>query len=1040
MLTEVKRSRTLRPGTGPADYPTGHLAWSPDGRLLAGRVQFDTVVWDVEEGAVVATIEGAERATWSPDSDRLAYIRDGRVAVADVASRRKRWDLPARGGLVSAVSWHPSHDTLAVLIRGQKRVGPTAQYWPIGSKTPAWTFTAKRLPGDLTDTPRVIAWSPDGSEIAFNTDQCVVSAWQIETGRERSLVGHQNLIHDIAWTARPDGPTLATASSDSTVRIWPAGDTRPSFVLEGHTASVKSCQFAAEGDVLVSVDSDGIIRTWNAVTWELASTQPGERALTDYWSPYLACCPTAPLVATPGAVNGEVDVWTLRALAHAPPIESASHRYVNATVILAGDSGVGKSGLGMALAGEEFRATESTHGRHIWLLSSAEVESGTSREIREVFLWDLAGQPGYRVVHQLHLANADVALVVFDSRSERDPFAGVGYWARALKQAALIAPGDWRTPARVLVAARADRGAPPVSQARIEEVMVAFGFDEYVETSAKEMTGVPELRDRIHACIPWDTLPKVISSATFVEIKQFLVAEKEAGRVLMTPDELIGSYRRSVGQTSAQDAAGTVEHAGGIKSFFSRRVRMPVEAGAMGGAAGLREADAMADSALREIFDTCIGRIEAQALIRKLRFGDFVLLQPELLDTYASAIINAARAQPDGLGSIPEEDVLDVRFPMPASERIRGPQEQLLLIATVEELLRRELAFREQTESGPQLIFPSELAGDWPDVAEIDKFRVVYEFEGPLSSVFSALVVRLSRSGRFEIRSIGRSMVEFGANTGGVCGIVIKGWEGRGELGIYFRDDPTQETEFQFDDYVRAHLQRRAIPASISRRVVVRCWQCGEPLSEGQVARRRERNANDIVCPVCDKRISLNDSLIRGLGGDALSEMDRSADTERDRDANLTVIAGKRAVGTFDVFLCHNSRDKPEVKRIGKELQDHGILPWLDEWELRPGLPWQRALEQTIEEISAAAVFIGPDGMGPWQQEELDAFLRNFVSRQAPVIPVLLPSASADTPPELPVFLRGMMWVDFRSADPDPLTQLIWGITGERPEEPAERS
>ena len=46
--------------------------------------------------------------------------------------------------------------------------------------------------------------------------------------------------------------------------------------------------------------------------------------------------------------------------------------YANAKVLLLGDSGVGKSGLAMVLAGEEFRATESTHGRRIWQLPAAE--------------------------------------------------------------------------------------------------------------------------------------------------------------------------------------------------------------------------------------------------------------------------------------------------------------------------------------------------------------------------------------------------------------------------------------------------------------------------------------------------------------------------------------------------------------------------------------------------------------------------------------------------------------------------------------------
>lgn len=89
----------------------------------------------------------------------------------------------------------------------------------------------------------------------------------------------------------------------------------------------------------------------------------------------------------------------------APPATT----YANAKVLLLGDSGVGKSGLAMVLAGEEFRPTESTHGRRIWLLQTADPaadEQESSGGSREVMLWDLAGQPGYRIVHQLHLEGA----------------------------------------------------------------------------------------------------------------------------------------------------------------------------------------------------------------------------------------------------------------------------------------------------------------------------------------------------------------------------------------------------------------------------------------------------------------------------------------------------------------------------------------------------------------------------------------------------------------------------------------------------------
>jgi hypothetical protein len=132
----------------------------------------------------------------------------------------------------------------------------------------------------------------------------------------------------------------------------------------------------------------------------------------------------------------------------------------------------------------------------------------------------------------------------------------------------------------------------------------------------------------------------------------------------------------------------------------------------------------------------------------------------------------------------------------------------------------------------------------------------------------------------------------------------------------------------------------------------------------------------------------------------------------------------------FDVFLCHNSADKPEVIKIAEQLRDRGIQPWIDVWELRPGLSWQDILEEQINEIPAAAVFIGSNGLGPWQNMELQAYLRRFAINRHPVIPVLLNTAPKI--PQLPIFLEGNTWVDFRLKEPDPLQQLIWGITGKK--------
>ena len=52
-------------------------------------------------------------------------------------------------------------------------------------------------------------------------------------------------------------------------------------------------------------------------------------------------------------------------------------------------------------------------------------------------------------------------------------------------------------------------------------------------------------------------------------------------------------------------------------------------------------------------------------------------------------------------------------------------------------------------------------------------------------------------------------------------------------------------------------------------------------------------------------------------------------------------------------------------------------------------------------------------------------------NRHRRVIPVILDGTDSD--PVLPGFLRVWSTVDMRMADPDPLDQLVWGITGEQP-------
>jgi len=136
----------------------------------------------------------------------------------------------------------------------------------------------------------------------------------------------------------------------------------------------------------------------------------------------------------------------------------------------------------------------------------------------------------------------------------------------------------------------------------------------------------------------------------------------------------------------------------------------------------------------------------------------------------------------------------------------------------------------------------------------------------------------------------------------------------------------------------------------------------------------------------------------------------------------------------FDVFLSHNSSDKPTVRALKQALAERGLECWLDEEQLRPGLPWQNLLEQGIEDSGSIAVCVTADGLGPWENQEVQAALRLAVKDSRPVIPVLLPGAPSE--PELPMFLGNLTWVDLRGGlNAEGIDRLIWGITGKKPGE-----
>lgn len=141
----------------------------------------------------------------------------------------------------------------------------------------------------------------------------------------------------------------------------------------------------------------------------------------------------------------------------------------------------------------------------------------------------------------------------------------------------------------------------------------------------------------------------------------------------------------------------------------------------------------------------------------------------------------------------------------------------------------------------------------------------------------------------------------------------------------------------------------------------------------------------------------------------------------------------------YDVFLSHNEEDKPAVEKLARRLEDEARLhPFLDKWHLIPGEPFQEAIEEALKQSRTCAVFIGPGGTSPWQNEEMRAAIDRRVGESEGrfrVIPVLLPGAERGERGRLPTFLIRTTWVEFGESldDADAFRYLVAGIKGEPP-------
>ena len=107
-----------------------------------------------------------------------------------------------------------------------------------------------------------LSWSSDGKRIASASDDTSARIWNVETG-ESSMVlgGHEHPVTAIAF--HPDNRRVATGSTDDTIRLWDSMSGSQLRVLLGHIDDVHSLGFRKRGAQLVSGSSDGTVRIWD---------------------------------------------------------------------------------------------------------------------------------------------------------------------------------------------------------------------------------------------------------------------------------------------------------------------------------------------------------------------------------------------------------------------------------------------------------------------------------------------------------------------------------------------------------------------------------------------------------------------------------------------------------------------------------------------------------------------------------------------------------------------------------------------------------
>lgn len=180
---------------------------------------------------------------------------------------------PVRGLAISA-------DGLSVISGG---FDSTAIRWSLARNT------AEQVLRFHADAVNAVTWLGDGRAATAGADGRIAIWTAGKAEPDVVLEGHTGPV--VALAPSPDGATLASASWDHTVRLWPLAGGIPR-VLDEHSQNVNGVAFSADGRAVISVSYDQSVRIW---------------PLSGAQTPTVAAMPT-PLNAVAVSRDGEIAV------------------------------------------------------------------------------------------------------------------------------------------------------------------------------------------------------------------------------------------------------------------------------------------------------------------------------------------------------------------------------------------------------------------------------------------------------------------------------------------------------------------------------------------------------------------------------------------------------------------------------------------------------------------------------------------------------------------------------------------------------------